>query len=96
MPYKDKKKQYAAIARSWTRRKKKVILMLGGACKNCGYNKHVSALHLHHKDPSVKKYEWVHLRVKKWETIYTEIAKCELLCANCHAEVSYPDPLNFI
>ena len=61
--------------------------VLKGCCK-CGYNKHQSALHLNHIDPttkyksgSAKAYDagWSKDRIKE------ELVKCEVLCANCHA-----------
>ena len=62
---------------------------LGVKCTRCGYNTCSSALHFHHVDPSKKtklsnrksyRREWSLDRIKQ------EIAKCIVLCANCHAE----------
>jgi len=58
---------------------------LGGSCKKCGYNKYIGALHFHHRDPSQKDpsnfNKWLNFEVMK-----QELDKCDLLCANCHAE----------
>ena len=64
-------------------------------CALCGWNVHPSALHFDHLDPSSKyrnrKGKPVHIAdmVKgnryALSTILVEIAKCRVLCANCHA-----------
>ena len=54
-------------------------------CIVCGYA-WVAALQLHHK---WDKFKNVSKMVFEWYTIETlkkEIAKCDVLCANCHAE----------
>lgn len=65
--------------------KAKGVEFLGGKCRRCGYNKSMSALEFHHKDPTQKdpayKLTW------SWERLKPELEKCELLCANCHREV---------
>ena len=65
--------------------------ILGGQCKICGYKKSNKALHFHHKDPSQKLFE---ITSAIWgvgsyteSQISEEVLKCELLCANCHAEI---------
>lgn len=64
-----------------------VIQLNGGACRCCGYDISTSALEFHHRDPS-KKLFTINTDVmgRKWQTILDEVAKCELLCANCHRE----------
>lgn len=72
------------------RRKLKLMAMehLGGKCNRCGYNKSVAAMHFHHKIPSQKEFSIsVDGSTRSWERIKAEVEKCELLCANCHAEV---------
>lgn len=69
--------------------KQKAVNYLGGKCSQCGYSKTLDALHFHHLDPKEKSFELSKnmLRCKAWEVIVTELNKCILLCANCHAEV---------
>jgi transposase len=75
---------------SQRRRKIKAILVAeaGGRCALCGYNRCVGALHFHHVDPSSKRF---HLSMqgatRSLAAARAEMAKCALLCANCHAEV---------
>jgi len=69
-------------------RKRLLVAMHGGRCQECGYDKCIAALHFHHKDPSKKKFGLRHknLASKKWAVVFEESKKCDLLCANCHAE----------
>ena len=55
-------------------------------CSRCGYRKHPHALHLHHVDPADKEMAVSVIRKFGWEKLRAEIAKCEVICANCHAE----------
>lgn len=77
---------------SVTKRRNKVKKMavehLGGKCICCGYNKSVSALDFHHKDPKEKDFG-ISARghSRSWQRVKNEIDKCVLLCANCHREV---------
>ena len=75
------------------KRKLELIEMLGGACSKCGYSSNLAALHFHHKDSTQKNFK-LGLRIlsnKKMESILEEVQKCELLCANCHAEEHNPE-----
>jgi predicted HNH restriction endonuclease len=38
----------------------------------------------HHTDPQEKEYMWTKLRLFSDSRIQEELAKCILLCANCH------------
>jgi len=68
-------------------------------CRRCGYNRNTKVLHFAHRDPTTKyrdKYgkvvEPADMIKGKYrsrygiETIIAEIAKCDVLCANCHGE----------
>lgn len=58
-------------------------------CSKCGYNKCKGALDLHHVDPSIKDKNIAKMTTYSVEKIKAEIAKCILLCANCHRELHY-------
>lgn len=75
------------------KRKLKIIEMKGGGCSLCGYRKNSAALQFHHRDPQNKTFSLDSRKLSNthWESILTELEKCELLCANCHAEVHFPD-----
>lgn len=70
--------------------KKQIIKERGGKCERCGYDKYVGALQFHHKDPNEKEFS---LGLKSgscnWKKFKKEAEKCDLLCANCHAEIHY-------
>lgn len=87
MPYKNKQELYANQIQRWIRRKKLAVQYLGGECSVCGYQKYYGALHFHHKDPETKDMTWTKLRLHSWDRVLQELDKCELLCANCHAEI---------
>ena len=59
----------------------------GGSCAMCGYNKCDSALQFHHKDPKTKRFVLSGNHCRNWESLKTELDKCELVCANCHSEI---------
>ena len=66
-------------------------------CVHCGYKEHPVALDLDHIDPSTKTYnstkgkgkpkmDWAALG---WKRLEEEMAKCQVLCANCHRIKTY-------
>jgi predicted nucleic acid-binding Zn-ribbon protein len=61
-------------------------IKLEQGCTDCGYRKSAYALQFDHI--SEDKKDSVSNLIRSdyaWETILTEIAKCEVVCANCHA-----------
>ncbi len=70
------------------KRKEDIIKVKGGGCVKCGYKKSASALVFHHRDEKTKKFNisGQNLNKHSWETLLEEANKCDLLCANCHAE----------
>lgn len=54
-------------------------------CIDCGYNKHPVALHFDHIDPTKKTYAISQIISSSLKTIFKEIRKCVVRCANCHA-----------
>jgi hypothetical protein len=82
----EKIKKYQAIRRKEA--KAKIAELLGGNCQRCNFS-HLAALDFHHKDPATKSFRLSDavMRTKKytWQDIVDEVAKCELLCKNCHA-----------
>lgn len=59
-------------------------------CDRCGYNKYPQVLEWHHDGDNKSFNPADRLKdgsVKAWEDYQEEIAKCSLLCANCHREV---------
>jgi hypothetical protein len=62
-------------------------------CIICGYNKCMSALDWHHINPSNKHKDISSSMItrRSMSRVLDEIAKCVLLCANCHREL-HSDP----
>jgi len=95
--YKKKNKRFMAYCKTCRHKialdlqrstKQKVIEYLGGECKICGYKKCAAALHIHHTIPDLKSKDFVKFKYKKFDERYKkELETCELLCANCHAEI---------
>lgn len=64
-------------------------------CAQCGYNEHVCALDMDHIDPNQKRFRISKLccmyktnglqRDMIWALAMEEIAKCQVLCKNCHS-----------
>ena len=77
-----------AVARRRRRLKEILVADAGGRCSLCGYDRYVGALQFHHRD-SAEKLFGVGERglTRSLEAVRAEVAKCVLLCANCHAEV---------
>jgi hypothetical protein len=73
-------------------RKKLFVDQLGGKCTSCGYSKNLAALSFHHRDPSQKSFplDIRHLSNRPIDDCFKELAKCELLCLNCHSELHHP------
>jgi transposase-like protein len=75
-----------------TKRRREIKRLLvqeaGGACALCGYDAYLGALQFHHRDPSAKSFSLSGAGVtRSLARARAEAAKCDLLCANCHAEV---------
>jgi AcrR family transcriptional regulator len=86
--YRCKRCRIAAV--SGRRRKVKQILVAeaGGACRLCGYARYAGALQFHHVDPTAKTFALSSRGLaRSLAKARAEVAKCVLLCANCHAEV---------
>lgn len=84
--YKNKQDLYKNQIQRWINRKIEAIDYKGGCCQVCGYKKSYKALQFHHRDPATKLYDWGKLRLRPIADIKSELDKCDLLCANCHAE----------
>lgn len=82
---------YRAIDYDRQRRiKAALVAEAGGKCVRCGYNRCLAALDFHHRDPQHKDpvlFKRKHRRAVIDPATRAELAKCDLLCANCHREV---------
>jgi hypothetical protein len=59
-------------------------IKLERGCTDCGYNAHPAALDFDHLPGTTKLSTVSRLSTRNWERVAAEIAKCEVVCANCH------------
>lgn len=78
--------------RQWNNRQMLNKIKTDKGCETCGYNDNPAALQFDHIDPETKLVSKNGLRVNpgtmlsySQSSILSEIAKCRVLCANCHA-----------
>lgn len=56
------------------------------SCKTCGES-HPATLDFHHRDPAEKEVSLGYATGRldwSWEKLMEEVAKCDVLCSNCH------------
>ena len=82
-----KRQNYKHVKSHRQKTKERAVEYLGGKCERCGYNKCISALEFHHKDPEQKDYGISSYSVLSWDRLKLELNKCILVCANCHREI---------
>jgi hypothetical protein len=82
---------YPAQKKRGLDRKLRFIQELGGKCAICGYAKNLAALSFHHLEGKEFQLDARSLSNRKLDPILKEVAKCKLLCQNCHAELHYPE-----
>lgn len=73
-----------------TRNKQKLIVLFGGKCKVCGYDKieFQRVFNFHHLNPEEKEF-LISGKTISWKSMLEETEKCILLCSNCHSELHY-------
>lgn len=88
MPPKTKKQIAANVAYNRIRvaRRRRWInyWKLRKGCEICGYKEYSEALDFHHKDEKEKHVSVSATMTFNLKTIFKEIRKCILVCANCH------------
>ena len=84
---KERHRESGRATKNKRRRENKIraVNYLGGECEGCGLTSpYYSVFDFHHRDPNEKESDPGSLMHRNWETIFKEINKCMLLCANCH------------
>lgn len=77
----------------WAKRRRNamkdyIVELAGGCCQICSYDKCNSVLNFHHIDPKTKSFALTGGKMTySLEAIVEELAKCVMLCSNCHIEV---------
>lgn len=69
-------------------------IKLARGCVDCGYAEHPAALDFDHRDREAKGAQWARRSFaanieRNWADLLTEIAKCDVRCANCHRIKSF-------
>lgn len=91
MPYKDRKNLYAAQKRH--RMKVRALLfefLSTKACTDCG-EKDPIVLEFDHRE-SKEKFKMIAKMLSghySWQSVLSEINKCDIRCANCHRRKTY-------
>ena len=58
-------------------------------CDRCGYDLYAGALDWDHRPDEVKAFPIAQGWSRNWDKLMAEIAKCDLLCSNCHRQVTH-------
>ena len=68
--------------------KLRTVRHMGAACAGCGRGGHPSIFDFHHLDAREKAFGIGQDGIpRRWSKVAAELAKCVMLCANCHREV---------
>ena len=76
----DVQKARADYRRSVLARYRRIV-----GCVDCGYNENADALEFDHLPGYEKDRTIASMMYASWGAIKTEMRKCEVVCANCHA-----------
>jgi hypothetical protein len=60
---------------------------MGGRCCLCGYDRCLEALVFHHLSGAKEFGIGAKGYTRSWSAVREELAKCLLVCANCHSEI---------
>ena len=86
--YRCVKCRSAAVQKRRDKTKQILVEYKGGKCEICGYNKCISALEFHHKNPLEKDFGvGAKGYTRSIEKNKKKVDKCILVCANCHREI---------
>jgi hypothetical protein len=60
---------------------------MGSLCEGCGLGGPSALFEFHHRVAGEKEFGLSDGNPRRWDRVLAELAKCVLLCANCHREV---------
>lgn len=80
-------KNYKYLYNYRKRLKQLLVSYKGGKCEICGYDKCISALEFHHKNPKDKDFSISSGKYLSIQKCKQEVDKCILVCSNCHREL---------
>jgi formate-dependent nitrite reductase cytochrome c552 subunit len=75
----------------WTRRTELLAKLRAVPCADCGGRYPFAAMDFDHRDPTTKQFtvSRMHIQRTTEEEIFAEVAKCDVVCANCHRLRTY-------
>lgn len=84
--WEKRSKRHTKYIRDYTARNRQFIQQekLKAGCVDCGYNAHASALDFDHLPGVEKLFNLGTPSARSLDVIKAEMAKCEVVCANCH------------
>lgn len=83
--YRCRKCASQAVTKQRKNTKIKLLKAHGEACVDCGVKYSPYVMQFDHRDTSSKELAIAKYGVS-YDTLYKETLKCDLVCANCHAE----------
>lgn len=93
--YASNKPSYFALAKKHRERLRDLVRSVKESkpCADCGRRYPHYVMDFDHRDPTTKKFNIGHLSrdVAGEKAILDEIAKCDLVCSNCHRERTHGD-----
>lgn len=88
--YRRHKDRYDESVRRQREKTKAMIRAVKDApCADCGHRYPYYVMHFDHRPGEIKLFEISDMGRKgsySWDTIRREMAKCDVVCSNCHAE----------
>ena len=88
--YKNNKKQYLKRnARSFAKRQEFVRNFKSRPCQDCGVQYPYYVMDFDHRENEVKELQINQVILYTIEKLKREIAKCDVVCANCHRERTF-------
>lgn len=70
------------------RQKARAVTFMGSICAGCGRDGPPALFEFHHRNAAEKDFGLSESGIpRRWERVVSELAKCVMLCANCHREV---------
>lgn len=68
--------------------KVRAVALMGGTCHGCGRDGPAAVFDFHHVDATTKSFGIGQDGIpRRWSRVVAELAKCVMLCANCHREI---------
>jgi hypothetical protein len=79
------KAKYNAYMRVWTQKKRQYLYDIKDVpCLDCGNKFHPACMEFDHREDEIKLFNIGRLSDWNKNNIEAEIAKCDIVCANCH------------